>query len=280
MHSLWVTLVVPSVLAGVVAVLVTLAIERFGGVIGGFLGTLPSTLVPASLGMYAGMETAGLREALCTVPPGMLLNAGFLWVWRALPPRLPAWGLPARLGVMIVASLSAWSVGAVALVQVTRGLSDRGMRAEWLGATGFVALVGTGVWACWDGVPAPRGRNRVGPVALFARGALAAAAIGTALVIAKVGSPLLAGVASVFPAIFVTTMVSLWWSQGDAVSGGAVGPMMLGSASVAAYALLAALLMPLAGPVVGGSVAWLGAALGVTLPATVWLRRRMGRMPS
>ena len=39
--------------------------------------------------------------------------------------------------------------------------------------------------------------------------------------------------------IFLTTMVSLWLSQGEAVPSGAVGPMMLGASSVAVYALLA-----------------------------------------
>ncbi|MCB9674983.1 MAG: hypothetical protein H6737_07695 [Alphaproteobacteria bacterium] len=274
MDSFWVTLVLPSLLAGLVAVLVTLAIERFGGVVGGFVGTLPSTIVPASLGMYAGLETDAFREALCTVPPGMLLNAAFLWLWRVLPPRLPDAALPTRLATMVVVSLSAWSLGAVALVTSTRALLGAGTPPLGLGAVGCGLVILLGVAACWRGVPAPRGRNRVPPAAMVARGVLAAGAIGTALFVAKVGSPLLAGVASVFPAIFLTAMVSLWWSQGDAVSGGAVGPMMLGSAAVGVYALLAALLFPLLGPTSGLAFAWLAAALGITLPATLWLRRR------
>ncbi|MCP4793368.1 MAG: hypothetical protein GY882_08585 [Actinomycetia bacterium] len=39
-----------------------------------------------------------------------------------------------------------------------------------------------------------------------------------------------------FPAIFMTTMVGLWLSQGPDVPLGAAGPMLLGSTSVAVYA--------------------------------------------
>jgi len=114
----------------------------------------------------------------------------------------------------------------------------------------------------------------VGPLTLLARGLLAAVAIATAVWVTNIGGPLAAGVASVFPAIFVTTMVSLWLSQGEAVPVGAVGPMMLGSASVATYALLAANLLPLLGPWVGTPVAWLAAVASTTLPSWWWLASR------
>ena len=48
------------------------------------------------------------------------------------------------------------------------------------------------------------------------------------MVIARLGGSIAAGVTAVFPAIFMTTMISLWLSQGEAVQVGAVGPMMLG----------------------------------------------------
>ena len=85
---------------------------------------------------------------------------------------------------------------------------------------------------------------------------------------------MLAGVAAVFPAIFLTTMVSLWWSQGQAVPMGAVGPLVLGSGSVSAYALCAAFSLPALGPGWGSLVAWVAAVVVVTVPAWWWLRGR------
>jgi len=68
--------------------------------------------------------------------------------------------------------------------------------------------------------------------------------------------------------------VSLWLVQGEAVPAGAVGPMMLGSTSVAAYAVLAAFLLPAWGLWAGSLSAWLICALGITLPLTLWTRSR------
>ena len=74
-------------------------------------------------------------------------------------------------------------------------------------------------------------------------------------------------------------MVSLWFSQGEAVQGGAVGPMMLGSASVAAFAMAAAWTLPAFGPLLGTVAAWLAAVALFTAPAWWWLQRRADAKP-
>jgi hypothetical protein len=267
------TIVVPALLAGSVAIAVTVAIERLGGRVGGFLGTLPTTIVPSSLGMFAA-EPEVFRDALCIAPAGMLVNALFLYGWRVLPDRLPTLSLPAMLAVMITLTLTGWAAAATGVVTLTQALTARGVPPDWIGLAATATILAIGVAACWSSVPTPKGNRRVGPLALLSRGILAAGAIGLAIAIARTGQGNLAGVASVFPAIFLTSMVTVWWSQGRAVSGGAVGPMMLGSASVAAYALVAAWAMPAIGPALGATLAWCVAAFGVTAPATVWLGRR------
>ena len=95
--------------AGVVASAVTVAIERFGGRVGGLLGTLPTTIVPASIGLWlqTGNEEA-FQAAMDATPAGMLVNALFLFAWRALPPRLPQLPLNAMLAVMTILTLGFW----------------------------------------------------------------------------------------------------------------------------------------------------------------------------
>lgn len=267
----------PALLAAVVSIGVTLAIERFGGKLGGLLGTLPTTIVPASLGMWTG-EAAELTDAMSAVPPGMLVNAGFLWLWRAVPARLPqAWSLGARLTVMSVISLVAWTALAAIMVTGLSAWRGAGMATWILGSAGLTCLIGVGLLATATPRPAPRGKRRVGPVTLLFRGLLAGSAIGVAIIIARTGGSVAGGIASVFPAIFLTTMVSLWLSQGEAVPAGAVGPMMLGSASVGSYALLAALLYPPLGPLAGTVLAWILAVITTTGPAWLWLRRQDSR---
>jgi hypothetical protein len=80
--------------------------------------------------------------------------------------------------------------------------------------------------------------------------------------------------ASVFPAMFLTSMVSVWMAQGSAVPMGAVGPMILGSTSVSAYALLVSWTLPSFGVTVGITSAWLISILGISVPSWAYLRWR------
>ncbi|MCP4808066.1 MAG: hypothetical protein GY913_31580 [Proteobacteria bacterium] len=257
--------------AALVAIGATLAIERWGGVVGGFIGTLPSTVLPASIGIWLSSENPeAFQQAVSVTPVGMLLNAVFLLCWRVVPPRLPSWSLKVQLVAMVAIALSVWHVGAATTVFVADGLVDP--LVAGVTCTGVTILLG--IAACWTPRSAPKGRNPVSITALLLRGLLAASAIGVSVVLAGVGSPLIAGMASVFPAIFLTTMVSLWLSQGSAVPSGAVGPMMLGGSSVSVFALLAVWSFPALGPVAGAAVSWIGAVLTTTVPATLWLSRR------
>jgi hypothetical protein len=268
-------ILLPGLFAGTIAIGVTVAVERWGGRIGGLLGTLPSTVVPASIGILASSATtADFQAAMFATPVGMLVNAAFLWTWRALPPRLPPGGLGTRLPLMLASSLLVWA-GCAALAHTSLAQARAvGLPLVVAGVGGTLALAGVGALACLRNPPAPKGRRRVGLLTLLARGLLAALAIGTAVAIASIGGALAAGLASTFPAIFLTTMVSLWVSQGEAVQAGAVGPMMLGSASVATFAVVGAWSLPALGPGLGSLLAWAVAALLVTVPAWAWLQRR------
>ncbi len=273
----------PALSAGLVAVLVTLAVERWGGRTGGLLGTLPTTIVPAAAGIWlAAPDPEAFLVAMAATPVGMWVDVLFLWSWRVLPGWLdrgqaaagPGGAERRLLGRVLVVSLALWTLAAGLAVALLAGLQAAGLPVLAVGLVGFVLSVAAGLWACRSNPPAPRGARRVGLVTLAARSGLAAVAIGVSVLLARWGGPLLAGMAAVFPAIFLTTMVSLWWSQGRAVQAGAVGPMMLGASSVSAYALLAGLLLPVLGTAAGSVVAWGLAVAGVTVPAWRWLARQ------
>ena len=115
--------------------------------------------------------------------------------------------------------------------------------------------------------------NAVSLFSIMMRGIAAGGAIGLSVWIAGLGLPFISGVVSVFPAIFLTTMVSLWLAQGRAVPVGATGPMMLGSSSVSIYALICILLFPLYGVWVGSIVCWLLSVIFYSVPIGVWTWR-------
>ena len=250
--------------AGCVAVLATIAVERMGGVLGGVLASIPTTIVPAALGFYWAGK--GFEAPLLAVPFGMLVNAIFLYTWRAFPPRLSFEKFAHRLVAMIVISLFIWAICAFLSVWFQSLYSSL-----LLSTVMTIVQVLLGIWACFHNPPAPKGNRRVGWQTLFLRGILAGGAIGFAVALSHLGA--LAGIASVFPAIFLTTMVSVWISQGEAVQGGAVGPMMLGSSSVSVFALLAILFFDLFSPLVAVSFAWFLAVFLTSLPSVLLLQK-------
>ena len=265
------SILVSALLAGVVATAVTVAIEKWGGLVGGLLGTVPSTIVPAGIGMYLAGGEAALMASMSIVPLGMLLNALFLGAWLVLPRWMANTSRPllwTSLGALVF-----WAVlGLLMLVLVDEVLSAN-MDERALALFGSALLFITAVVFNRRPNPTPKGTNAVSKTVLTARGTMAAIAIGIAVWLAGLGYPLLAGLASVFPAIFLTSMVALWLAQGPTVPQGAAGPMMLGGASVAVYANLAMWSLPAYGVVMGSLVAWVGSVLGWSIPTFLVLRR-------
>ena len=261
-----------AVLAGIVATAVTVAIEKWGGLVGGLLGTVPSTIVPAGIGIYLAGSEDDFISSMMVVPLGMLLNALFLGAWLVLP----RWFSNASHPLLLtsIGALAFWCVmgmGVWFLLQNT--VAGTLLTEQELAAVGLVLLFFIAVWFNRRPQPTPKGTNAVSKTVLFARGSMAAAAIGLAVWMAGLGLPLLAGLASVFPAIFLTSMVALWLAQGPTVPQGAAGPMMLGGASVAVYANIAIWSLPAHGAVVGSLIAWVGSVVGWSLPAFMVLRR-------
>ena len=130
-----ITLLGPMALAGAVAIAATVAVERFGARTGGLLATLPTTIVPAGWGMWAGAaDPSAFGDAMGAVPVGMLVNAGFLWAWRALPGRLPEGSLVARLATMTAVSMTVWALLAAGSTLLLSGLRQGGVSVPVVGS--------------------------------------------------------------------------------------------------------------------------------------------------
>ena len=297
-ESFMITALLSGLGAGIIATIATIAIERFGGHLGGVIGTLPTTIIPASWGLWSRLIDAEGRLSpkahsefalsMYAVPAGMVLNALFLWLWRALPSSLPQeWSRLTRstdtrsrwmiVSVMSILTLGAWSLGASLWVWTSHVYLVTASSRQLAALIATALIIVLGLWATYHRRPAPRGARPVAMHTLITRGACACIAVGGAVVISQSGASTLAGVASVFPAIFWTTMVSLWLSQGPSVPTGAVGPMMLGSSSVAVFALLTPWLYAEWGVALGTVFAWLIASLLISAPCYLWIIRRATR---
>ena len=264
-------IILPALLAGLVAILVTLAIERFGGLVGGVLGTIPSTIIPAAAGVYYLDGKQALLSSMSIVPLGMMVNGLFLGVWILLPKYVANRKKP--LVITTICSILVWAIFAYLAFIIADYTTSIDLSPFFLGVLGLFFLILVSVFFNIKTRPSPKGSNKVPLPILLARGIAAAAAIGCALILAKLGEPLVAGLASAFPAIFLTSMVALWISQGVTVPQGAAAPMMLGGASVAVYALIVMWSIPTFGIIIGSLIAWILSILLWSIPAFTVLRK-------
>jgi hypothetical protein len=228
--------------AGAVAIGVTVAIERLGGLFGSVLGTTPTTVIASSVGLASVFSGETLRASMFSIPPGMFINAGFLLVWKYLPPKLPeSWSKVKRCLALVAASLSLWFCGAFILVLLNRGGDRNYQTVELWGYLTAAAAFGVGLFACLaQPLTSVKGTNKIPLKNLLLRGTMAFCAIATSVMVSAIDD-VAAGFTSTFPAIFLTTQVSLYLQQTSALTISSVGPMILGSISVAFYAIVFAL---------------------------------------
>jgi len=264
----------PALFAGLVAVLSTLAVERLGGMLGGVLSSIPTTIVPAAIGLWGdGSDPDGFRRAMAFVPIGILMNAGYLVLWRVIPASLGQRSRTHLLAWTLMLALGAWLIAALAVIAANHVAQPTVGQSLVLGGIAMATGLTLALAANRDAHPSPRGTHRVGLAILLVRGAAAALVIAIAIAIKRSGLPVASGMAAVFPVIFTTIMVATWLSQGAHVPTGAVGPMTLGTLSVSAYALLATMLFPHLGMVSGAALCWVLAVCLVSVPSYLFLRQ-------
>ena len=267
-------IILSSLMAAIVAILATVFIERSGGAIGGII-PLPTTIVPASIGIWIGVnaDLVSFAAAMSMVPIGMLLNVLFLGSWRVLPKFLERIFSDTYLVYAVaVCSVLFWLVSA-GISTVSVEYFSNFLGSINIGICAVIIAFVLGYFAVSKGGDAPPGSNSVSLISIILRGVAAGGAIGLSVWIAGLGLPFISGVVSVFPAIFLTTMVSLWIAQGRSVPVGATGPMMLGSTSVSIYALICIVVFPSFGVWVGSLVSWLLSVILYSVPVGVWTWR-------
>ncbi|KAI8815726.1 uncharacterized protein EV422DRAFT_548520 [Fimicolochytrium jonesii] len=294
-----------AVFGALASILVSLAIERLGGLLGGCLASTPSTIIPATWGIWWSLVDGAapstrhhglvkFQRATLVIPSGLVCTAVFLTGWRYFPVWLQRWRPTMRVGVMLAvvatATMGVWLIGAIAIVFVLRAvvkddevvpgddfgdIMDVPLIPLLVGTISLVVVLATGLVLSWPSGAAPKGKNPVAVTTLLLRGLLAGVSIGVTIVIANVNE-FAGGIASMLPIMFFTSMVSVWLAQGAAVTTGAIGPLVAGVSSVAAYAIAATFLYAKVGPYWGAVASWAVSVGGVTVPVygyMVWRRR-------
>jgi hypothetical protein len=284
------------------AVLCAVVIEKFGGVVGGIIATLPMTIVPYSVGYVVAnspdtqnMDTESalqhsfdcIFKVMFSVPIGIFTNMIYLFTWKHLP-SLPIFSYcrermspRKQLFYLVPLAVCCWLASAVTFVlslnQFDTVFHRRIIGLSFVGGSlifGFSSIIFS------PATSAPS--SNLSPIYMnIARAVASAISIVVSLYISDYDA-VISGITSVFPAVFTITIVSLWITHGQGVPTGALGPMILGTICVDVYAISFAeihvRLYPLLNvswiecAIISACISWFTAAIGWSIPIFFFVR--------
>jgi hypothetical protein len=233
------SLVLSFVITVVWVTVATVVAERWGTKVGAVVTTLPSSAVVAFwfIAVEQGADFAA-RSAV-VIPAEMGINVVFLGIFVALSGR----GLP----VALAGALGGWTV--LSTLLYASDMDD--LLLSWLL---FIAMIaGVTVWlrASHRFSQQPGRHISYTPGELAFRGVFAGLMISVSVVGAAVAGPVMAGILSVFPAIFTSTMVILYLRQGREFTGAVGTIMVVSSTNVVVYTTVVHFMYPGWGLVAG-----------------------------
>lgn len=245
--SVFVIRVLLSVLVGGVWIAsTTLVAERLGARVGGILGGVPST-VAISLLFVGWTGTPETAVAATTAVPFFVgvygpLVLAYVWLGRHRP-----------AAQAVTAAVVVWLVLTLAIIEVGHEDFVVGLIVE------LVLLAGTQlVLATRLRVVAPRASSAmVSPATLAIRAGVGGLVVGSAVVLARIGGPVVGGAASAFPAVLLATTVITRRSQGRDFSNEVARTIMVSAGiNIAIYVTVVRFTYPAWGIAVGTCLAF------------------------
>ncbi len=227
MNQLFLQQLILSFLVGAAWVTATTIIaEKFGSKIGGFIGGLPSTVLIALLFIGITQTASAAINATIVIPLTMGVNCIFTLVYLKFVRR--------GLVTALILAYLAWVVlaGMLVMVNVTQ---------LWVALVGWLLLLIFYLVSVehYANIPA-HGKVIVQYTTgeVLSRGLFAGTIIAVAVLISKIGGPVLGGVFSVFPVIFTSNMVITYRTGGVDFSRAVVKTLVVSAmVNVGVYAI-------------------------------------------
>ena len=219
-------------IAFVMSIAVALLIETFGGAVGSAIGTIPSTILPASYLVMVNTdlsEEMRLESLLGSVYGVFATDIIFIPSWKWVPQRIPKrWSKGWQVAGATIVTLLLWFVGAVAVTLLQGLLESLGLPMIGFCVLLMLFTLCCGVALCWSLPPTPAGKNHVEWYIHLLRGLSSGVVIFFSGMMSQSGLGVAAGAMATFPAIFCATIVSVSLAQGPEVITGALGPLLIG----------------------------------------------------
>jgi hypothetical protein len=253
MDPFWLRIVASFTVAGVWIGAATIVSERCGSKVGGLIVNLPSNIVTSFIFITLTQSLAFTASAARAVPVGMAIN-NFVMLLFML-------GVRRGIGGATALAFAGWI--AMVLLAHTAGLPG------WkLGSLLFLISVIVVFFLMERGLglrtQSPR-RVRYSAAQVASRMVFAGSVVAVSVILAHSAGPYWAGLFSTFPAVMMSTLVILSLAQGPAFAGGVAKILVLSSANILAFALVAEVAYPRVGLLAGTVLAYGAAVLWVVL---------------
>ncbi len=222
----WIKLVLSFIVGGLWVTLATVAAERFGTKIGGFIGGLPSTGVVALL--FIGLvQTPEIASQATTVIP---LISGFLGLFMV---------------TYVILSKISFSVGLMSALLVWFVLSSIAIFFKLenfvFSLMAFLLLLAFSCYMLEKKLKIQSyGKIKVHyyPLQIISRAFLSGSIVTFAVFMSKFGGPIWGGVFAAFPAVFTSTLIIAYRSRGIEFSRAITKTLMIsGMVSVVVYSI-------------------------------------------
>ncbi len=219
-------LLLSFIVGGLWTIIATVLADKFGTKIGGFIAGLPSTIV-FGLFFIAWTQTLDVAVQSTTVVPAVgAINYLFLVIyayfivnglWKALFIASFTWSMLTLLVIKMQPDNYP-----LLLILYTATL----LLSYWLLESVFKvkSLAGKKI--------------KYTKTMILWRGLLSGSIISLAVLMAKIGGPIFGGVFSTFPALFLSTLLITYFTQGPAFSQAITKSLMLSSITVVIYSII------------------------------------------
>jgi len=205
----------------------TVLAEKHGTKIGGLIAGLPSTIL-ISLFFIAWTQSAHVAVDATTIVPiiggiNCLFIVAYIFLlrlnfWVALGGAFFVWGLFSfALAVIGFNSFTISLISYVCLVVISYTIVEKGLKVR----------------------SEPGRQMRYTPAIMIIRAVFSGFIIVFAVMITKIGGPLIGGMFVMFPAMFVGMIFMTYFSQGAAFSAAVMKSSILGAISVVVYGIMA-----------------------------------------
>ena len=243
-------IVVPFVLSALVVILITIIAEKYGTKVGGIIGTLPTTIIIAFVFIAINRGVDFASESVAVVPAEMGINLAFLCIFVIFAYKSLGYGLFASFVFWIIFSSILFFIN-MQNIYISLFLFFTSMIIIFIVLEKVKKVKSHG-----------KRKVHYTPMKIVLRGILTGTIIAISVALSNL-DPVLAGIFSIFPAIFTSTMIISYREHGPDFSAGIAKSMIFGSPSVMSYATAIFFLYPSHG-VFWGSVAALFIAIIVS----------------